>query len=330
MKKFNAGARCAGLAAVSAAGVLIAQAALAQPWIESRAWPQSSVYENGPVILRDEPRAMPRYAPPAALPRRAVRQIIQGQGFEIIRPMEFTGDAYIVQALDQRGRVRRLVVDARDGHIIESASLVALPRSGADINRGGLPPGGFAPRGEWDDHQFGSPPPSATLQERRAREQFARQSPDGFDRPRDRMNDMSVSPRFNPAPPALETQRKATAPKQRAVAKPQQKPAPRQATRTPSVEPQPSVKTEPTAPAAPRAATPESAPRGNAMLRRPSQSAETTGSTSPRTGVASAPAGQGGAASRGVVSSGAEPQRKAPRVVYPGPGSSAPIASGAD
>ncbi len=376
MKKFNAGARCAALAAVSAAGILMAQAALAQAvqgqiWVETRAWPQSSFYEEGPVIFRDNPRPAPRYAPPAALPRGAVRQIIEGQGFEVIGPIQFTGDAYIVQAVDQRRRIRRLVVDARDGRIVQSASLVAQPRSGGDMEsaRGGLPPGGFGSRGEWE---YGAPPPAVNMQERRARERFARQSPDGFDAPRDRMDDVNIAPGFNPGPPAVETQRKATPPKQRAVKTPQQKTAPRQAARTPSVESPQSVKAEPTAPEtirrdaarpepakveaakpevtrpevvkpeAPRtepskaaaapapaqapAANPRSASRGNNVLRRPSQSAETAAPTPPRTGVAAAPSVSSGA----TVSTGAEPQRKAPRVVYPGPGAPAPVANGAD
>jgi hypothetical protein len=236
MKKFNLGARYATLAVVSATGFLaVAQAAQAQVWFETRGWPSARFYEEGPPVYRDAPR----FVAPAILPRRAVRQIVEGQGFEIVGAMQFTGDAYIVQALDERGRVRRLVVDAQDGEIIQSASQVVQPRSPRDMGPGSgpyvvspglnLPPDRLAPRSNWSDERsvFPTPPPAVNAQERRARERFARQSPDGFGLPRDRMDDVDITSGFGAAPPAPRSEtRKAAPAKPRSVRKPQSKPAP--------------------------------------------------------------------------------------------------------
>jgi hypothetical protein len=71
---------------------------------------------------------------------------------------------------------------------------------------------------------------------------------------------------------------------------------------------------------APQVAKPEAAARSNSVLRRPSQKADGGAATGERKGVAAGP----------TISSGAEPQRKAPRVVYPGPGASAPPVDGQD
>ncbi|MDP2357414.1 MAG: hypothetical protein Q8M31_15320 [Beijerinckiaceae bacterium] len=392
MNKMKLGARCATLAAVSAAGFLVAaQAAQAQVWFETRGWPEARYYEEAPPFYREAPR----YVAPTALPTRAVRRILEGQGFDVIGAMQFTGDVYIVQAVDERGRVRRLVVDAQDGEIVESASLVTQPRPPGDMGRArgpyvtspgvDLPPGRMAPRSSWSAEQYGVPPPAVNPHERRARERFARQSPDGMEAPRGRIDNFAPGPQVEP--------RKAAPPKQRAVKKPQPKTAPKQqATRTPSAETPNSVKAEPSppdavrldaarpqpakveaarpavakpdvskpdgakpetartdssatgstrsdpakteaasAPAArteqpkaaaqtPQAAKPEAATRSNSMLRRPSQKAEGSEATGERRGVAAGP----------TVSSGAEPQRKAPRVVYPGPGAPASSASGED
>jgi hypothetical protein len=343
MKKFNLGARYATLAVVSATGFLaVAQAAQAQVWFETRGWPSARFYEEGPPVYRDAPR----FVAPAILPRRAVRQIVEGQGFEIVGAMQFTGDAYIVQALDERGRVRRLVVDAQDGEIIQSASQVAQPRSPRDMGLGSgpyvvspglnLPPDRLAPRSNWSDERsaFPTPPPAVNAQERRARERFARQSPDGFGLPRDRMDDVDITPGFGAAPPAPRSEtRKAAPAKPRSVRKPQSKPAPKQqAARRPSTNAQQPAKVEASRPEvlkpeqpkanilAPQVAKPEAAARSNSVLRRPSQKADGGAATGERKGVAAGP----------TISSGAEPQRKAPRVVYPGPGASAPPVDGQD
>ncbi len=367
MKNMKAGVRSAALAAVSAAGFIVAvQAAQAQVWFETRGWPQARYYEEAPPFYRDSPR----YVAPAALPTRAVRRIIEGQGFEVIGTMQFTGDVYIVQAVDERGRVRRLVVDAHDGEIVESASLVAQPRPPGDMGRARGPqvtspgvevlPGRMAPRNNWSVEQYGVPPPAVNPQERRARERFARQLPDGMESPRGR-GDLNIVPGLAPVPQA--EPRKAAPPKQRAVKKPPPKAASRQqAARTPSAQTPQSAKVEPAtqdavrldagkpqstressapvstrtepakveaaiAPAGrteqpkaavstPQVAKPEAAARSNSMLRRPSQKTDGGAATGERKGVAAGP----------TVSSGAEPQRKAPRVVYPGPGAPAPSA----
>jgi hypothetical protein len=145
---------------------------------------------------------------------------------------------------------------------------------------------------------------------------------------------MNIAPGFGVTPPAPRSEtRKAAPAKPRAVKKPQSKPARKQqAARTPSTNAQQPAKVEASKPEvlkpeqpkanvlAPQVAKPEAAARSNSVLRRPSQKADGGAATGERKGVAAGP----------TISSGAEPQRKAPRVVYPGPGASAPPVDGQD
>lgn len=393
-KQINVGARIAAFAAASVTGLIAAATvAQAQAWFELRTWSPPRYYDEAPVEVYREPP--PRYG---ALPRRAVRGIVEREGFEVIGPIQLNGDVYIVPVEDMAGRVSRLVVDARDGEIVERAHGLTSgrasgrasglasglasgpPRPPANIGRSrdryaatpyatDLPPP-VEPRGGWRDEAYGGPvpPPAAMESDRVARERFARQSPDGAGPPRGRMDGLDVAPRLGPVPPPPRP-RKAAEPKaqepkkQRAAPKPPKAKPKQQAARTSPAEKPEAVKPEPAKPAAakpqteapkteaattpapapapapkagaskPEAAKPESAKedsakaksetrkptaenkpaaenRNSSLLRRPAQKPDSAATT--RKGVAEAP----------TISTGAEPQRKAPRVVYPGPGAS--------
>ena len=361
--------KIAALAATSLAGLIAAAgAAQAQAWVELRTWSGPRVYEEAPFEAYPEG---PRYGVSQALPRRAVRRIVEARGFEVIGPIQFTGEAYVVPVEDMRGRVRRIVVDARDGRILDRAA-GGPPRPPAEIGRyrdryaaapsSELPPLPMNPRGALREEAYGSPvpPPAVNERERAVRERYARQTPDGSGAPVGRYDELDVVPGLAP-PPAVSASdpKKAQTQKQRATKKKQDKPAAKQqAARTPAAgkpaakpddaKPVEAAKPEPVkeaakpapdapkpapeqaaAPPAPKAeattvvpksepkAEPKSAARSSAksnasMLRRPAQKPDNA--DAPRTGVAEGP----------TISSGAEPQRRSPRVVYPGPGAPAP------
>jgi hypothetical protein len=70
--------------------------------------------------------------------------------------------------------------------------------------------------------------------------------------------------------------------------------------------------------AKPAASGPAAEGRNSSVLRRPAARGERDAKAGQRTGVAEAP----------TISTGAEPQRQSPRVVYPGPGAPAPQSAG--
>lgn len=356
--------KIAALAATSLAGLIaVASAAQAQAWVELRTWSTPRVYEEAPIEAYPE---APRYGVREALPRRAVRRIVEARGFEVIGPIQFAGDSYVVPVEDRRGRVRRIVVDAHDGRTVDRTA-GGPPRPPAEIGRyrdryaaapsTELPPLPLDPRGSWRDETFSTPvpPPAVNERERALRERYARQTPGGSEAPLGRADDLDAAPGLAPppSPPKAAEPKKAQPQKQRATTKKQEKPATkRQAARTPAAEkpaakadepkpveaakPEPAreaAKPEPAkeaskpaaetaaapppAPApkaaAPKTAAPKADTKSNAsVLRRPAQKQDSA--SGPRTGVAEGP----------TVSSGAEPQRKSPRVVYPGPGAPAP------
>ncbi|MFN3891580.1 MAG: hypothetical protein ACK4MV_14375 [Beijerinckiaceae bacterium] len=351
MKKMKSSARIAALAAVSAAGLTLAQSAQAQVWIEMRTWPGPRVYEEAPVYVYRESQ---RYAAPAPLSRHAVRRIVERRGFEVIGPIRFTGHSYIMPVEDMRGRALRIVVDASSGELVERLA-ASGPRPPADIGRPrdryAVAPSPYAtdlpapPRGEWRGYGESGPvpPPAVEGRERMARERFARQFPDGAEAPR---SDFETAPGLGAAAPRAApraAEKKKGEPLKPATKAPQKAKPRQEAARTAPdkaesaskpAAPKGAVKTEPpkgqaanAAPlpapaqnAAPKPGGKESADRSNAsILRRPSAKADEE-KTGERKGVAQAP----------VISSGAEPQRKSPRVVYPGPGAPAPAASPAN
>jgi hypothetical protein len=227
-----------------------------------------------------------------------------------------------------------------------------------------LPP----PQGRWRENGFVSPvpPPAVNEGERRARERFARQAPGGaaplrgqWDAPEPAPalrpgiaapTPRAVEPQRDPARRATTQERKKPPAKRQAAPKPVDekklevarpeparmeagKPAQAPKVETPKAEAtrtdtsrRQSAKAEPnTTVVAPtpkseaaRSETRKPQPGGNAsILRRPSQKADDAKSGE-RKGVAEG----------AVVSTGAEPQRRAPRVVYPGPGGSGAALSG--
>lgn len=363
-------------AAASFAGLMAAGgAAQAQVWFEFRPWGGGPrVYEEAPPVVYG--RAPEYYMAPDALPPVVVRRIVERRGFGVVGPVQLSGDVYVVPVEDRRGRTMRIVVDAASGELVERIPFEGPPRPPANMGRArdrfatapygmdlystDLPPAG--PRAGWRDDGYATPvpPPAVNESERRARERFARQTPDGATGPRGRRDDFDAPPALRPgqaapAPRAAEPKRE---PAKRATTQEQSKPAAKQqATRTPPeakkpevVKPEPAkteaAKSEAAKPAEtpkveapkveaskPAVARPEAnttvvaptpktearkpQPSGNAsVLRRPSQKADDA-KPGERKGVAGGP----------VVSSGAEPQRKAPRVVYPGPGAPAPTPS---
>ena len=125
MKKMKARARIAALAAAGVAGALVSVTAQAQALFEFRTWSSPRYYDDAPRVYREAPpRAMVR----EALPRRAVRRIVEQQGYEVIGPIQLNGQVYLVPVEDMRGRVSRLVIDARDGEVLDRAGAGGPPR----------------------------------------------------------------------------------------------------------------------------------------------------------------------------------------------------------
>jgi hypothetical protein len=342
------------LAAASLAALVAGSAAQAQVWFEYRPWGGARVYEEAPPVAYGRG---PVYMAPDALPRPVVRSIVERRGFAVIGPMQLSGDVYVVPVEDRRGRTMRIVVDAASGQLVERIPFEGPPRPPASMGRArdryatapygadpyvtDLPPAG--PPGGWQNDRSAMPvpPPPVNEGERRARERFARQTPDGAASPRGRMNDLdappAAEPRREPAKWTTQEQRKQPA-KQQAARTPAEAKKP-ESQKAGAAKPAETPKTEAAKTEAPKAAVsrPEAKPEANttvvgptpkpevrkpepsgnaSVLRRPSQKADDA-KPGERKGVAEGP----------VVSSGAEPQRRAPRVVYPGPGAQAPAPS---
>ena len=381
------------LAAASFAGLMAAgSAAQAQVWFEYRPWGGPTVYEEAPPVVYGRQRfAAPEYMAPDALPPAVVRSIVQRRGFGVIGPIRLSGDVYVVPVEDRRGRTLRIVVDAASGELVERLPFAGPPRPPANMGRTrdryatapyaidpystDLPQA--PPRGGWRDDGYALsvprpvPPPAVNESERRARERFARQTPDGAVLPRGGADDFETAPRLRPGQ---------AAPKREPVAKPsptrdQTKPAAKQqAARTPPESKKPAiakpaiakpetVKPQTVKPEAAKpidqpkvqAAKPEvskptpakreavrSAPEPNTTVvaptpkpepkkqeaRKPDDKRNASILRRPSQKVDDAKPGEGkGVAEAPVISSGAAPQRKAPRIVYPGPGTSAPATS---
>ncbi|MBX9757858.1 MAG: hypothetical protein K2Y29_03705, partial [Beijerinckiaceae bacterium] len=215
-KKLRAGAQIAAFAAVGAAGFASAGAAQAQALFELRTWSGPRYYDEAPRVYREAP---PRYMDRGlehgfergALPRRAVRSIIERQGYEVIGPIQLNGEVYIVPVEDMRGRVRRLVVDARDGEIIDRAGPGGPPRPPANMGRAReryasapdaspLPPLPLESSSRWRGYESRPVPPPPAI----PRERIARGAPDaGYglgERYGDR-DDYQVEPGIGPVPP---------------------------------------------------------------------------------------------------------------------------------
>lgn len=376
-RKMSARARIATLAlsGLVASGFAATSSAQAQAWFELRTWPGPRYYEEAPPPFFDE--APPRYyreAPPRyrqgaradVLPRNVVRRIVERRGFEVVGPIRLTGDVYIVPVEDMRGRVRRLVVDAREGEIVDRSGPGGPPRPPAGVGRYNerpysdrfatapepLPPLPFDPRG-WNEDEYDGPvppPPPRKPAERKAGER-AKQKPAAKQQAA-RTPPAAKAETAKPEPPKPEVARPEPPVKPEAVkpevakpepakpatqeakpeSKPESKPEPKQAA---PAKPQPDgakaaqekqqAKQQGAAQEAARNKTTDEKPepkrdeakgadgesRNASILRRPAQK-DDDGDPAKRGNVAEGP----------TVSTGAEPQRKAPRVVYPGPGAS--------
>ena len=81
-----------------------------------------------------------RIEPPAQLPLDALTQRLSHTGFRALRVRQ-NGSVHLVDAVDRSGRPVRLVVDVRDGAILQRFASVAPQRAGAADG----PPPGFAP-----------------------------------------------------------------------------------------------------------------------------------------------------------------------------------------
>ena len=92
MKKMNVRARIAALAAAGVASALASiPMAQAQPLFEFRTWSAPRYYEDAPWAYRQAP---PRYIEREALPRRAVRRVVERQGYDVIGPIQLSGQVY--------------------------------------------------------------------------------------------------------------------------------------------------------------------------------------------------------------------------------------------
>lgn len=361
MNKFRFGCM---LAAASLAAVIAGSQAQAQVWYEYRPWPGARVYEEAPRDVYGRapvymaPDALPRAVVRGMVERRGFAVIgpMQLSGDVYVVPVEDrrgrtmrivvdAASGQLVERIPFEGPPRppAAMGRARDRY--------AAAPYGADPYAPDQPPA--APRGGWRDDGFAAPvpPPPVNEGERRARERLARQTPDAAPGPRGRMEDFDSSPALRPGPaaPAPRAAEARREPSRNATTQEQRKPpAKQQAARTPPeakkpevVKPEP-VKPEASKPAEPAksvapARSPEAArpaPEPNTTVVAPTPKTEAakpqpTGNASvlrrPATKADEAKAGERkGVAEGPVISSGAEPQRRAPRVVYPGPGAQTP------
>lgn len=243
-------------------------------------------------------------------PRRAIRAALEAQGYELLSPLERNGPVFRAHVEDVRGREFRVIVDARNGDVLER----------------------FPIRGAFGDRRFGDrdfsngpPRPPADIGRQRFGEGYAREAPrrfpradelakdfdDDFERPQNRASQLPLPADKRLAPGARPTITSAP--------KPQNKPAKPAAVAKKPVAPKPDAarpaqKQEASAPApAPSpvaAAKPAAKPDSrNAFLRRPNveQRAPAKGEQ-PANTVKPAKTEQPN-----------EPaaERRAPRVVYP-------------
>jgi len=257
--------------------------AQAQVWFEYRTWSTPRYYDEPP----------PRVLAPAPLPRSAIRSIVGERGFEVIGPIARRGEVYFVPVEDMRGRRARLVVDAFDGEILDRLAAAGPPRPPAEIERGHRDFGPPSSRGRLARPGLPADPPS----------------------PPPRPSDLAALP-AQPAPEASRPE--TTAP---SAAKPE--PSISEEAAAPAQDATP-AQDSPAAPEAPREAaapapaeepkTPEASPPVEAAPESGAPVAQAPSAPSPVVPESRTPdAGEG---KDGDETS--EPQRRQPRVVYPG------------
>lgn len=292
--------------------------ALAVTWASGAAAQSFEFFGGGPFA----PRV---YAPDddwgASNPRRRVRRALEAQGYELLGPLERGGRAFEARVEDQRGRRFRVIVDARTGQVIERFPLgggfSGPPRPPRDVG-----PDRFDRLDRFDPYArpdyYDEPPP------------FARGAPAPAPAlaPRQR-EDVSRLPlpddrRLAPAPQGAQQQK--------------QKPASRQARKSPAADKQ-GVRSARVAPATPQrqdrpeAATPPAPATPQTGSAAPPASEATAPATSPAASPAAssarnanlrrpdapqrAPAAQAPAGADTRQEAAAHASRPAPRVVYP-------------
>ncbi|MFC7398616.1 hypothetical protein ACFQU1_15560 [Chelatococcus sp. GCM10030263] len=103
------------------------------------------------------------------MPPEAVVRMVERRGFAVEGPLRRRGDVYIVHAVDGRGDLTRLMVDAFDGTIVSRRVLASASR-------------------DWEEEEeLDGPPPLARLEpgpESRYRERFAAREPAQLPEPR--------------------------------------------------------------------------------------------------------------------------------------------------
>ncbi len=298
-------ARCGSLRALALAGAaslaLLAGAGAAQAQFLG-VW-QFGVASRG---YFDEPRddlmgddfMREDFARPGA-PQGAIRATLSAEGYVLVSPLRRNGRVYIAEVEDRRGRSFRVVLDARDGEILERFARGGPPRPPGGMGRDDVWPGDG---GRDDPRRSGGPGAYPDpFETGRAEAPFYRDTP-----PDD------VNARRMGALPALEGDgslrsetrgsetrgtetRPAAAPRSpsRVGVKPAAKTAPAKIARTTPVE-----TPKPVAPAPAEAGAPATPP----------EQAAVSSESAPK-----APAS--------VTQVDASKPRSAPRVVYPGPGS---------
>ena len=99
-----------------------------------------------------------RMEPPPQMMAEAVVQRLSRSGFKVlqIRP---NGGVFLVDARDQSARLTRLVVDARDGAILQRYAM-ADPRGGVTDGGAFAPAPGFAPPAPGDASSVAKPRPA--------------------------------------------------------------------------------------------------------------------------------------------------------------------------
>ncbi|MDB5572179.1 MAG: hypothetical protein JWN93_3362, partial [Hyphomicrobiales bacterium] len=140
----RAAARTSSLKALGLAGVaslaLLAGAGAAQAQGVGL-WEFGVTSRGGePRVYLEEPRdGMLRdgFGPPG-LPRAAIRAALGEEGLALVSPMSRNGRVYIAEVEDRRGRLFRVVVDARTGEVLERFARGGPPRPPVALGRDGM------------------------------------------------------------------------------------------------------------------------------------------------------------------------------------------------
>jgi hypothetical protein len=127
-----------------------------------RFWAASGMALAAALMLEQPAKAQGFFSFYEMSPRQVVN-MLEDDGYELRGPMVRRGDVYVCNVVSVSGRSVRLIVDARDGHILARYALRSLRRDGGDDDTArGLRP----PRDIGDDADSGEGP--ATHREQQA------------------------------------------------------------------------------------------------------------------------------------------------------------------